>query len=87
MAGPPQLAITLPPFFKGLDFSSFSKGKETHMENSKRAIPAGITTEHGLLYQDGKMVGLPRADALARQNGFLYAERFVKYLEERKIRR
>ena len=42
-----------------------------------------ITTKNGLLWRDGKIINLPEADKVARKYGYLYAERFVKYLEEK----
>jgi len=40
-----------------------------------------ITTKGGLLYLDGRILGLPEADRMARKYGFEYAERLVKALE------
>jgi hypothetical protein len=42
-----------------------------------------ITTKEGLLWRDGKIIDLPEADRVARKNGFLYAEQFIKYLEKK----
>jgi len=42
-----------------------------------------ITTKDGLLYRNGKIIELPEADKVARDHGFLYAERFVKSLEKK----
>lgn len=47
----------------------------------KLADGKGVTARDGLLWQDGKMIDLPMADAIARQCGCLYAERLVKVLE------
>jgi len=41
-----------------------------------------IESRAGLLWCDGKVVGLPWADMLARQYGFQYAEQLVKFLQE-----
>ena len=41
-----------------------------------------ITTEHGLLYKDGKEIPLPEADVLAQTHGFMFAERLVDHLEK-----
>lgn len=42
-----------------------------------------ITTKKGLLYRGDEMIVLPEADEVARKHGFMYAERFVAYLEEK----
>ncbi len=39
-----------------------------------------ITTKNGLLYRDGKMIGLPEADRVAREHGYSYAEQLVRAL-------
>lgn len=41
-----------------------------------------LTTAGGLLYEDGKMIGLPLADKIAQGRGFMYVEYLVKYLEK-----
>jgi hypothetical protein len=43
-----------------------------------------ITTKNGLLYQNGKEVGLPMADKIANEYGYVYIERFVNVLELQK---
>ena len=40
-----------------------------------------ITTANGLLYENGREIGLPAADNIARQFGHQYAEQLVKELE------
>lgn len=42
-----------------------------------------ITTKNGLLWRDGEVIPLPRADAVAREHGFQYAEQLVKALESK----
>jgi len=42
-----------------------------------------ITTKNGLLFRGDEMIVLPEADEVARKHGFMYAERFVAYLEEK----
>jgi len=42
------------------------------------------TTKNGLLYKDGKMLGVREADAVARYFKFVYAENMVKHLESLK---
>jgi hypothetical protein len=44
--------------------------------------PAPITTKDGLLWQNGAVIALPRADAVAREHGFTYAEQLVAHLEK-----
>lgn len=51
-----------------------AKGKSISMEV--------ITTKDRLLYKDGKEMGLPEADILARCHGFMFAERLVDHLEK-----
>lgn len=46
-------------------------------------IPATITTKNGLLYDENGMIFLPRADDVAREYGFVYAEHMVEALKER----
>lgn len=41
-----------------------------------------ITTKGGLLWEGGRVIDLPRADQVAREHGFEYAERMVKSLEK-----
>lgn len=43
-----------------------------------------ITTADGLLYRNGKIIGLPEADRVAREHGCNYAEEFVRELEKAK---
>jgi hypothetical protein len=42
-----------------------------------------VTTKGGLLYADGELVGLPRADWLAHGLGFAHAEQLVRELEQK----
>lgn len=41
-----------------------------------------ITTKDGLLWAEGKVIGLPWADIIAQKHGFPYAEQMVKALEK-----
>lgn len=41
-----------------------------------------ITTVHGLLYIDGILLDVVSADQIAREHGYLYAERMVHALEK-----
>jgi len=41
-----------------------------------------ITSRDGLLWKNEKYILLPEADIIARKNGFMYAEQFVRYLEK-----
>lgn len=43
-----------------------------------------ITTKDGLLYREGQIIDLPEVDVVAQNNGFMCAERMVKYLESKK---
>lgn len=47
-------------------------------------MEAGLTTENGLLYLNGEMLGVMQADAMARKYGYMYAEQLVRALEEEK---
>jgi predicted lipoprotein with Yx(FWY)xxD motif len=40
------------------------------------------TTKNGLLYRDGELVGLPEADQVASEHGYMFAERMVHALEK-----
>jgi len=39
------------------------------------------TAKNGLLFKGNDLIGLPQADMIARDHGFLYAERMVNALE------
>jgi hypothetical protein len=41
-----------------------------------------IIAKYGLLWRNGKIIGLPEADIIARERGFNYAEELVKHLVE-----
>ena len=41
-----------------------------------------IVTKGGLLYKDGQLLDVISADQVAREHGYLFAERMVKALEE-----
>ena len=41
-----------------------------------------ITAKAGLLWVDGEIVGVPAADWLARDHGFVYAEQMVRDIME-----
>jgi len=49
-----------------------------------KPIPSNITTEHGLIYLDGKQLNCIDGDTLARKYGFMYIENLVRKLEENK---
>jgi hypothetical protein len=60
-------------------------GRENHFErggemNASDAKKDGYTAKGGLLWEDGRIVPLPRADTVARYYGYLYVERLVKAL-------
>ena len=41
-----------------------------------------LSTKNGLIFLDGKMISLSKADWIASAKGFIYAENLVKALEE-----
>lgn len=56
------------------------------MPKKKEPLAGGIgkiTAKNGLLWQFGQVIPLPRADSIAIEAGFTYAERYVKALEKR----
>jgi hypothetical protein len=42
-----------------------------------------ITTDHGCLYEDGTLLNTIRADQVAKEHGFVYAEQMVEDLESK----
>jgi hypothetical protein len=60
--------------------------KETTPDDARELIAkwaAGkIATKNGLLYRGGEMIPLPEADQVAREHGYVYAEQFVRALEQ-----
>ncbi len=57
---------------------------ETDGVRAKQALDDGITTDKGLLWQDGKVIDLPRADSVAYHYKFHCAEALVRALEKLK---
>lgn len=49
--------------------------------NAQNALDDGYTAKYGLLHYRGVQVGLPAADRVAVEYGFMYVERLVKALE------
>jgi hypothetical protein len=57
--------------------------KQSRRNQYSMGMDTDITTKNGLLFRGDEMIVLPEADEVARQHGFMYAERFVAYLEEK----
>ena len=49
-------------------------------EGAEKAKAAGYYADKGLLWLRGEMIPLPRADWVAQEYGFMFAERLVKAL-------